>query len=67
MQNDNTNTASNSTSNEIAKFFKWNLKVGDGDLGDSRDSFANIEIPKDNLIYDVNYHVVDIVQILTHS
>lgn len=63
----NGNFDSNSTMNEIVKFFKWNLKAGEGDLGYKKDGFANIDIPKDNLIYDVSDHVANIVKVLNPS
>ncbi|KAL8484172.1 hypothetical protein ACS0TY_026756 [Phlomoides rotata] len=38
------------------------IQVGDGNLGDDRDGFVNIEIPEDNLIYDVGDLIAAILE-----
>ncbi|KAL8474208.1 hypothetical protein ACS0TY_030868 [Phlomoides rotata] len=62
MRLQNGNTGSETTSDEIPEFSSWILKVGDGKLGDGRDGFADIEIPEDNLIYNVGDSIAAILE-----
>jgi ATP-dependent DNA helicase PIF1 len=50
------------TSDEVAKFSEWILKVGEGKLSEPNDGYADIDIPKELLILDYDEPIPAIVQ-----
>ncbi|XP_057444537.1 uncharacterized protein LOC130736765 [Lotus japonicus] len=49
---------------EVKRFAKWVLDMGDGKLGDYNDGESNVQIPKDLLIYQSSNPIADIVHLM---
>lgn len=67
MRLENPSSDINTSSEDIAKFSKWILKVGDGKIGDTDSGFAEIETLEDSQIYALNDPVVAIVNYIYPS
>ncbi|XP_057426233.1 uncharacterized protein LOC130719634 [Lotus japonicus] len=59
-----TTSTSTGSDEEIKRFAKWVLDVGDGNLGHYNDGESDVQIPNDLLIYKSSNPIADIVNLM---